>query len=390
MFIKKLYIKGFRGLGGQEVRFDKRVAVVTGRNGHGKTSLIEAVYVLSQAKSFRTSKPKEMLAWGGNELDACGTVDTAVGEKKIQFQIRQGKKKLLINDKNVADAATFFGQFQVVEFTPDDIQLVSGAGAQRRRFIDRLIAMTDSGFVRDSLNYHAALKNRNALIIDSIKNKKNFTALAKAWDEQLAAYGLKISQKRLEFIGHFQPFFKESYRKICAGTQESVSIVYSGCLFEGGKLLSYDEVVNKYEHIAPRDIKYQNTTFGAHRDKVEIFLKTSGAEESLEGKNSQDIGTDARVYASQGQRKSIALAMKLAAVDFLQDQNPDGELPVLLLDDVDSELDSLRKKALYETILTAQNQIFISATEAGEWLDGVKNESQIFVVENGIFGTVVG
>ena len=374
MFIKKLQISNFRGLGCQEVLFDKRVSIITGKNGQGKTSLIEAVYVLSQAKSFRTSKPKDMVSWndGNSGLEAVGVIETAVGEKNIRYQLKQGKKKLLINDKTVTDAGAFFGQFQVVEFTPDDIQLISGSTALRRRFIDRLIAMTDSGFVRDSVNYHIALQNRNALICDSVKNKKSFVSLVKGWDEQLVVYGLRISKKRQDFISRFLPFFKESYRRICTATEE-VSIEYEGNLFSDGQMLSRDAALHKYEEYTQRDGKYQSTTFGVHRDRVEIFMKCENSQTAQE----------ARVYASQGQRKSIALALKLAAVEFLQSENPDGELPVLLLDDVDSELDFVRKTALYEIILNAKNQIFVSTTEVGEWLGQLHDESRVFRVEGG-------
>jgi DNA replication and repair protein RecF len=300
-----------------------------------------------------------------------------LGSKKIQYQLAKNKKKILINDKNIINASEFYGQFQALEFTPSDAQLVSEGSPVRRQFIDRLIAMIDNSFVSESLNYNLALKNRNALILESLKNRSkagDLVKLTEIWDAALIENGLKISQKRQDFIKQFQVLFDKVYSLLVGQTAEKVVIKYLGKFFNSfnDQLQSVAELSKKYNEGLAQDQKHQTTIFGAHRDKLDIFIKCGKGDFQL-----------TKVAASQGQKKSIALALKISAMHFLQDQNLDGDLPVLLLDDVESELDSLRKQALYEIILNAKNQIFISTTEKYDWLNQILTEANVIRIEDG-------
>ncbi|MDR2337999.1 MAG: DNA replication and repair protein RecF [Deltaproteobacteria bacterium] len=379
MLIKQITLYNFRGLENQTIEFSKRISIVCGKNGQGKTSLLEAIYLLSQAKSFRSSKLKELLSWAAADgvLEVSGLIETILGSKKIKYQLVKNKKKILINDKNIINANEFYGQFQALEFTPNDTRLVSEGSLVRRQFIDRLIAMIDNSFVSESLNYNLALKNRNALILESLKNKwkaGDLVKLTAIWDMALIENGLKISQKRQNFIQQFQVLFANVYSLLVGKTAELVVIKYQGKFFNNSnsQLQSVAELSKKYNECLAQDQKYQTTIFGVHRDKLDIFIKCGNGDFQL-----------TKVAASQGQKKSIALALKISAMHFLQEQNSDGELPVLLLDDVESELDSIRKQALYEIILNTKNQIFISTTEKYDWLNNILAEAEVIRIEEG-------
>ncbi len=392
MFLTKVFVKNFKCLVDQELEFKKKVIIISGTNGQGKTSLLESIYILSHGKGFRKQKPKELISWNFNNKDTpiCSSIKgdfyNSICENQIEYQIVQKKlenqsksavqKRILINSKNILSVADFLGKFQVMEFVPDDLELINGASQIRRNFFDRLIAMTDVEFVKNSLNYSLALKNRNAFLVKHFKGSHGNKSELEIWDAQLILSGLEISKKRAECIVKMQKLFTEIYSNILLNSEnknEKVLIKYEGQFFTNKNLLGKSSLEDKYKETLERDIRYLTTTFGVHRDKIDFLIGFPELQQ-------------AKTVASQGQRKSIVLALKIEAMNFLEQENENNELPILLLDDIEAELDNFRKNALYNLISNIKNQIFITTTSADKLRDFFVDDTivDIFEVKNGL------
>jgi len=215
MRLKNLELKQFRNLASQTVSFSERVTLITGKNGQGKTSLLEAIYLLGQSKSFREFRAKELVCWGSNnqECQVDSTVDTEDGTKNVSYKVINGSRQVFINKERVKKASNFYGLVKSVEFIPDDLQLIKGEPSLRRRFIDKVLAMVDKNYVDSLVHYQRALKNRNALLKSFFKNgskpstHSELIANLAPWDSALAGHGREVCIKRLAFVKAIESLF---------------------------------------------------------------------------------------------------------------------------------------------------------------------------------------
>jgi len=342
-----LELNSFRNIKDQRVDFPSRVTVIVGKNGQGKTSLLEAAYILSHAKSFRSSKPSELVSWSSSTKDCLirGGIEAEIGSRNLSYGVKKGKKEVLINEQKAKKAKDYYGQLKSVEFTPDDLKLVSGAPLTRRQFFDRVISQIRPNYVENLVRYHKALKQRNSLLSLGENDLKKF----QVWNKLLIEHGLEVSRVREEVILEFKEYFTESYNFFTGYDEKKVNEEVSQLSYSStfSKLKDLEE---KYTQSFPRDLRTRTTNLGIHRDDYLVDF------------NPGDGFRVAKSSTSQGQKRSIALAIKFAAVKFIQKHSED-EAPILLLDDVESELDRFRKKALFWKIAEIPSQVIITATE---------------------------
>jgi len=359
MKLEALVLTNFRNLVDGEILFDSRITFFVGRNGQGKTNLLEAVYLLAYAKSFRHTKPPELKAWGKEIVPTLirGRVTTEIGDKLISYLVEESSRKILINNKPVKRAADFFGQFRAIEFTPEDLLICKGAPAERRSFIDKILASYNSIFVETAQEYERALRNRNAVLRDlkrttlrgTERGIERGTERAHAekqlapWNAVLAETGLAISKLRAKLVSELLPRFVAHYSALSGA--ESAELHYSSSWID----LTVEQILGRYREFLETDLRRGKTTQGAHLDELEISLKFG------------ELLRVARSSASQGQARSVVLALKLAALELIHAKT--GDLPVLLLDDVESELDPIRRAALHRLISNYGGQVFVSTTE---------------------------
>ena len=314
MFLSSISVSNFRNILFDELTFSSRVAVFVGGNGQGKTSLLEAIYLLSHSKSFRTNRSTELIskfAHGPTKVQA--ELETNDGSKNLSYLYESSKRSVFINDNKVTSASDFYGAAKVIDFTPDDLFLIKGSPSERRKFIDKLLAIVDKEYLEALVRYQRALKNRNALL-SSIKTGENIQSELSLWEEPLIENGEIISAKRHSLINVLSQEAGKIYSKLTDKKE------YLECHYKTHFVKGFDKKT-EYKKRITRDMRLKATSFGIHRDELEISLNTGFGF------------TTAKEIASQGQTRSAALALKLAGIEFLKSASL-GEDPIVLLDDV--------------------------------------------------------
>lgn len=365
--LKKLEIHNFRNLQSQSLEISNKVTLVLGNNGQGKTSLLEAISLVSTGKSFRTSKNSDLVHWHKNEASVNALIETSEGDKEVSFHIKNGRKSLSVNGEKTTFVEGLFGQLNSVEFTPDNLNLVSGGPSLRRKFFDRIFSQTSKSYLGNLVSYNRALKERNASLSSAGSTDKDI----KIWDEILAKYAKFLVDAREKNLIRFRDLFLNSlsFVNCYPDTQqrELASISFSSELSG----MSEKEILTALETSLPVDRLRGRTTFGAHKDDYYIEF---GRDELRQAKS----------FCSQGQTRSLAMALKFAAVEFIQELSA-GEYPIILLDDVESELDKSRKEALYRQINNIPSQVVITATEfSSEAKSALENPQTVLINQGSI------
>jgi len=361
-----LETKNFRNLKEQSISFDSPVSVLVGNNGHGKTSIIEAIFMLSSARSFRSQSAKELVAWNSDNKNCLvrGIFESSSGKREICFEYYGGKRTVTINGNPIKKASGFFGQFLAIVFTPDELQIVKGSPSNRRKFIDRILSMVDSVYVEELVAYQRALKNRNAMLSE-IKGSeyKEIQDLIEPWDELISKHGRQVALRRKKFIDDIRDSFSSYYQKIVTknSKQEEVTIEYQSSFLRNNEPLTHLELKELLKSSFSSDSRYRVTTKGVHRDEYLVSIAFEGLKKN------------ARSSASQGQSRTATLALKLAAAEYVK--NVTNEPPIILLDDVESELDSERVSSLYSALEKLETQVIISTTEVSKVLE--KSEAKV-------------
>lgn len=276
-----------------------------------------------------------------------------------------------LNDKKVDSVMGFYGQVRVVIFTPEELQLVKGPPQQRRHFIDRTLAMVDPVFVKNALHYQRALKNRNALLSAKEKSPQDLII----WDRLLVEHGRVLAEKRRDFADFVARQSRLSYEGISheSVAAERIEVLYeSDFLNEDRTLKDFAELELAYFESSERDYKRGTTSIGVHRDDLRLQIDTG-----------QGLH-DARSTASQGQARTFALSLKLSSLEFLRERT--SEDPILLLDDVESELDEPRKHALYNLLRNSKSQVFLTGTQALFGSEINTSDLSFFEMRGGILG----
>lgn len=319
----------------------EKMTILTGKNGVGKTNLMESIYFASVGKSFRTGNDEELIRLGQEEgtvlLDF--TIRGVTHEIKIKLSRNKGKK-ILINE-TPTKKRDLMGMFRTVLFTPDELQLIKGAPQNRRRFIDLEISQVSPRYYEEILRYGRAVQQRNAAFKDA--KFHGFIADVDMWDMQIAKGASYIVKKRLETIGKMNEIVS-SMESILTDEKEDLSIKYRK---SGNEEERFDEewYLEKLALSREEDSRFCHTSVGPHRDDL-IFLMN---------------GIDISSYGSQGQQRTAILSMKLAELEFIKKET--GEYPLLLLDDVGSELDKDRRNALFSYLNKKEIQTILTTTD---------------------------
>ena len=355
MIIKSIELKNFRNYEDLDIHFDEGTNIIYGDNAQGKTNILEAAYMSGTTKSHKGSKDKEMIRFGEEESHIRTIVLKNEKEYQIDMHLRsRGSKGVAVNKLPIKRASELFGILNIVFFSPEDLNIVKNGPAERRRFIDSELCQIDKVYLSDLAKYNKILNQRNALLKD-ISFRPNLIDTLPVWDEQLLYYGRKIIKSRKKFIEDLNEIIHEIHFKISGGKEELI-LKYESNIDD----IFFEDELSKSKQ---KDLKLCQTTVGPHRDDM---LFSVG-------------GVDIRKFGSQGQQRTAALSLKLSEIDFVK--RVINNTPVLLLDDVLSELDSNRQNYLLNSISDIQTIITCTGVE-----EFVKNRFEI----NRIFKVVSG
>lgn len=335
MIIKQLELNRFRNYKSQQIEFDPGINIIYGDNGEGKTNIVEAIYIMSLGRSFRTSKDKEMINLEAETSYIKATVENLQRSFKIEYKISKNSKKAIkINGLPIEKLTELLGIVNVVIFSPEDLKLVKEGPKERRSFMDREISQIRPKYYQLLNSYHKNLVQRNNLL----KNQKIDEVLLDVYDYTLSDTGYKIMVYREEFINEIKEIAYKNHYRISSG-KEHLEIGYDKDI----EISSKEEYFNILKENHAKDIFRKTTGFGIHKDDMDIKIN----------------GIDLRSYGSQGQKRSAAISLKLSEIELIK--NIKGEYPIVLLDDIFSELDPKRQHMLLETF--KDTQTFVTAAE---------------------------
>jgi len=367
MYLERVLCRNFRNFEELMIDLNPNLNIFLGANGQGKTNFLESIYLMATANSHRSSITSEMISWDQEKALVQLLLSRREGKIKLAMRLDKSGRQVEINDNPLDKVKELLGYLNAVLFSPEDLKLVKEGPSHRREFIDLEISQVSRYYNHLLSKYDHILKQRNNLLKSIRDGKSSDREMLSVWDEQIAAVGSKIILKRIEVINKLKILARLSQRKITEG-RENLELEYDISLNNFSEKLGEAELRELFidSLIAKRDqeISRGYTVIGPHRD--DIILKV----------NEMDL----RKYGSQGQQRTAALSLKLAELEFMKSET--GEYPVLLLDDVFSELDGLRRKALIN-IIADKIQTIITATD-GENLSGLKNNSyNVYQVKKG-------
>jgi DNA replication and repair protein RecF len=368
LYLEKLILNNYRNYASLSRDFTAQINILTGANAQGKTNLLEAIYYLAIGRAYRSVRDTQLIKWDQpffkinaeikNKMGQC-TIDVFFGtEQKLVKNIR-------VNGLKIRKMADFLGNLTAVLFAPEDLNIVKGSPGERRSLLDNDIAQVSMGYYGKLQQYQRLLQQRNHLL-KKINGRKKGLAELEIWDLQLLNLSEQIIQKRLQVLEKLTPLTRLMQRKLTEG-KENLEFKY---LFNRKNELKIGNelreiLLNEMEKVKKEELIRGITLWGPHRDDLLITLN----------------GLNLKYYGSQGQHRTAVLAIKLAELEFFKSET--GEYPLLLLDDVLSELDQERREHLLKIIQEKDIQCFITTTEDLSFL--WKNNSNIatIVVEKG-------
>ena len=364
MRITTLKLINFRNYEELNIDFSDHSNIFIGNNAQGKTNLLEALYIIGSTKSFRRVNDDQLLKIGENNAKISAEITKNGIKKTVNFDfITKTGKKIWVNGKSNNRVSSYLGNINVILFFPEDLMLIKGEAAFRRRFIDSLLCQTDNIYLSYLINFQRVLKQRNFLLKDIQAGKKNKDVLY-PWDEQLVSYACVIAKKREILIEKVNKIIEMIYNKLNTG--EKVEIQYKDSFFKGEDF-GEEEYANKYKNklksMHSEEICKGMTIIGPHRDDLEIKL--------------DDL--NARFYSSQGQQRTIAISLRMAEVEYIY--SIFSEYPILLLDDVFSELDDKRKGYLINMI-QQDIQVFFTGTRDSDFSQMIPR-ARVFKIDQG-------
>jgi DNA replication and repair protein RecF len=360
MKIQRIQIHSFRNIVSAELFPGERFNIIVGNNAQGKTNILESIFLLGTMKSFRMVKNADLITYNSPYAVVKGWGERDGIVREITLSISTSGKKAFVDQKPVVRPADFFGTINTVVFSPEDIAMIRGLPEMRRRYLDRAIFSGDTGYLSVHHEYFKILKNRNALL------KKGETEGLHVWTERLADAGARLMEKRESFIGEIQELFKEYYRSI-AGLNEDAVLRYQSRITEKNRSRSSlcDALCQALIKNSSEELRRGTTLYGPHRDDLECRL------------NDKPLNH----HGSQGEQRSFILALKMAEIEYLRKRW--GNPPILLLDDMTSELDRNRSGNLMGFLKEKDMQVFITTTSLDTInLAGISNYST-FPVHDG-------
>jgi len=366
MFVKELNLKNYRNYESLHVDFSPKINVFLGENAQGKTNLLEAMYFLALTRSHRTSNDKDLIKWGSDFARISGTVIKDNSSRlKLDLVISKSGKKAKLNNLEQRKLSSYIGNLNVVLFSPEDLSIVKGNPGIRRKFIDMEFGQMSSHYLKTMSQFRSVLKQRNAYLKKLQHRQATDMIYLDVLSDQFSAFCAEVVFSRLKFLNRLQNHIEKIHENITEGN-ENLKIVYNTFFKTDGKTLEniYDIFKENFKKNYQKEIQRGVTLFGPHRDDIKFLVND---------KNVQDFG-------SQGQQRSVALSLKLAEVELIKDQV--GDYPILLLDDVLSELDHKRQTHLLSSIKDGI-QTFITTTSIDDVDPELVKNPNILNINNG-------
>ena len=355
MKIKQLKLKNYRNYDLLDLEFDSSTNIFYGDNAQGKTNILESIYLCGTTKSHRGTKDRDLIKFGEEESHIEAVVEKNEVPFKIDIHLKKNSPKgIAINKMPIRRASELFGIINIVFFSPEDLNIIKNGPSERRRVIDLELAQLDQVYLSDLSNYNRIVNQRNKLLKDSY-NRQEILETLDVWDMQLAHYGKKIIDRRNLFIYQLNEIAGKVHERLTGG-KEILNISYEP---SNGNMDLEQAIKNNRE----RDIRMKSTSVGPHRDDI-CFMTDE---------------VDIRKFGSQGQQRTAALSLKLSEIELVKEVTKDT--PILLLDDVLSELDKHRQNYLLDSICDVQT--LITCTGVDDFVNHRFSINKMFHVEKG-------
>lgn len=355
MFIKSLELKNYRNYDELSIDFSSGTNLLYGDNAQGKTNILEAVYLGATTKSHRGSKDRDIIQFNASESHIRIQYEKQDIMHQLDMHLKKNKAKGVAIDRiPIRKSSDLLGQIPMIFFSPEDLKIIKNGPSERRKFLDIELSQLESLYLYYLSKYNKILIQRNNLL-KQLSYQKHLMDTLEAWDIQLVKYGSEVIRYRKDFIAHLNLIIKGIHQKL-TGNQEEIQLEYDSNV-------AYDEFLSELTRKRQIDLKYAATSVGPHRDDISFVVN----------------GIDIRKFGSQGQQRTAALSLKLAQIQLVKEVMKDS--PVLLLDDVLSELDSKRKIYLLESI--RDTQTLITCTGLDEFIDQHLPIQRMFQIKAG-------
>lgn len=359
MYITKVELQDFRNYENLNIEFHPNVNLILGNNAQGKTNLIEAIYLSSLGKSFRTSNDFEMIKFGSKFFRIKVEAEKKNEDVCIEMAVSKESKAVKLNGHKIKKISELLENVYIVVFSPEDLKIIKEEPEKRRKFIDRELCQIRPMYFNNISRYKKVLLQRNTML----KENAPKISLLEIWDQELVEYGSKIIMMRAEFIKKLDKISSEIHKNITNG-KEKLHVQYEANVPFMSNLEEQKNIfLEKIEINIEKDLVRRNTSVGPHRDDLKISIN----------------GIDIRKFGSQGQQRTAALSLKLAEIMLIKEETEED--CILLLDDVLSELDEERQNYLINSL--SNIQLFITSAELSEKVKRTLPEGKTFYVENG-------
>lgn len=357
MFIETVDLKNFRNYDILNMDFDPNINIIYGDNAQGKTNILEALYLCATSKSHRGNKDKEIIQFENEEAHIKLQVKKNDISYRIDMHLKKNKSKgIAVNGVPIKKAVDLFGIINIIFFSPEDLNIIKNGPSERRRFMDMEMCQLDKIYLDNLINYNKVLVQRNSLLKEiNFKQRPEDLETLDIWDMQLVRFGNEVIKGRQQFINQLENIVTDIHNKLSGGV-EKLSIKYVPHI----NSVDFEKEISNSRQ---KDIKLKSTNCGPHKDDIIFYID----------------GNDVRKYGSQGQQRTVALSLKLAEIQLVK--NIIKDMPVLLLDDVLSELDSNRQNYLLNSI--GDIQTIVTCTGLEEFVNNRISVNKIFKVTEG-------
>lgn len=366
MRLNQLELINFRNYAQLDLTFDQSLTIFTGKNAQGKTNILEAIFLLSLAKSHRTNHDQEMIRWSTSQAIIKGNVETRHYHFPLELQLNKKGKIAKFNHLEQAKLSHFIGKLNVILFAPEDLQLIKGSPALRRRFLDVELGQSHPVYLNELLEYNRILKQRNAYLKQLGQQSKFDDIYFEVLTDQLIDKAVNVIKYRIDFVQQLTELAQPIHHQL-SNQADHLQITYKS---SSSRLdyLNLDTLSDQFKQLLKQNIKREkdlgNTLYGPHRDDLEFILNEKSAQ----------------LYGSQGQQRTIILSLKLAEIDLMYQLT--SEYPILLLDDVLSELDDNRQHILMSYIESKVQTFLTTASISGLKIAELK-QAKIYQVKKG-------
>lgn len=379
MRVKNIRLINFRNYNSIKLELNDKLNIFLGNNAQGKTNLLESIYIASAGKSYKTNKDKELINLSKRQAYIGIEIETNRGDRfiEIKFDI-DSPKRIKINRLELEKISELIGVFNVVIFSPEDLKLIKDGPSERRDFLDIEISQIKPKYRYSLAQYNKTLYQRNRLLKSAYYDKKLLDTI-ESWDLQLAKYGSDIIYQRQKFVEDISKVSGRIHKNI-SGNREELSVIYIPSFDIDDNLSEYSdsslkgeslerthyiekEFIKKLKNSIDDDLERGRTYYGPHKDDIDILIDDKSC----------------RIFGSQGQQRTSALSLRLAEVEIINKEV--GEYPVILLDDVLSELDEIRRKKLISTF--KEIQTIITSTDDIDIEEVNDNEKSVFYIKSG-------